>query len=131
MSDLVPARRRLPLSAWIATAAGAAALGALAVGAVSIGALAVGKLAIGRARIKRLDIDDLTVRRLHVLDDGCGLASGADAKPQAFGLLGMSERVHAVGGRLRVYSSAQAGTVVEAILPLDVHPTDSPAPTPI
>ena len=69
--------------------------------------------------------------RLHVLDDGCGLASGADAKPQAFGLLGMSERVHAVGGRLRVYSSAQAGTVVEAILPLDVHPTDSPAPTPI
>ena len=49
MSDVVPVKKRLPLSAWIATAAGAAAVGALAVGAVSIGALAVGRLAIGRA----------------------------------------------------------------------------------
>ena len=85
MSDRVPAKRRLPLSAWIATAAGAAAVGALAVGAVSIGALAVGRLAIGRARIKRLEIDDLTVRRLHVLDDGGTLASSPPAKRRGRG----------------------------------------------
>ena len=69
MSEVVPVKKRLPLSAWIATAAGAAAVGALAVGAISVGALAVGRLAIGRARVKRLEIDDLTVRRLHVIDD--------------------------------------------------------------
>ena len=51
-------------------ALGAIAFGAFAVGALAIGKLAVGRVSVGRAKIKRLEIDDQTVRRLTVLDDG-------------------------------------------------------------
>ena len=54
------------------------AIGALALGALAVGALAIGALAIGRLRILRADadrvhfgtveIDDLTVRRLRVIE---------------------------------------------------------------
>jgi len=52
---------------------GALALGALAVGALAIGALAIGRLRILRADADRLhlgtvEIDDLTVKRLRVID---------------------------------------------------------------
>jgi hypothetical protein len=56
------------------------AMGALAIGALAFGALAIGVLAIGRLRILRADadqlhlgtveIDDLTVKRLHVIEKG-------------------------------------------------------------
>ncbi|MGI8724557.1 MAG: hypothetical protein ACR2J1_04195 [Methyloceanibacter sp.] len=59
-------------------ALGAFALGAFAVGALAIGALAIGALAIGRLTIRRgdaekvylgtVEIDDLTVRRLRVME---------------------------------------------------------------
>jgi len=54
-------------------AMGALALGALAVGALAIGALAIGRLRIFRADADRLhlgtvEIDDLTVKRLRVID---------------------------------------------------------------
>ena len=57
-----------PVTNPAAVAIGATALGALAIGALAIGTLAVGRLAIGRGRIKKLEIDDLTVRRLRVLE---------------------------------------------------------------
>ena len=63
-------------------AMGALALGALAVGALAIGALAIGRLRILRADADRLhlgtvEIDDLTVKRLRVIEtageeDGSG-----------------------------------------------------------
>ena len=53
-----------------ALAAGALAIGALAIGALAIGSLAIGRFAIGKGRIKSLEIDDLTVRRLRVLENG-------------------------------------------------------------
>lgn len=54
-------------------AMGALALGALAVGALAIGALAIGRLRILRADADRLhlgtvEIDDLTVKRLRVIE---------------------------------------------------------------
>jgi hypothetical protein len=59
-------------------AAPSVALGALALGAFAVGALAIGALAIGRLRILRADadrlhlgtveIDDLTVKRLRVIE---------------------------------------------------------------
>ena len=54
----------------VATAIGAVAIGAVAVGAFAIGALAVGRLAIRRmtiesARFRSLEIEDVTVARLH------------------------------------------------------------------
>jgi hypothetical protein len=53
-----------------ATAIGAAAVGAFAVGAFAIGALAIGRLAIrrlaiDRVRFKSVEIDELTVKRIH------------------------------------------------------------------
>ena len=54
-------------------------------------------------------------QRLGVLvaDDGVG---GADARNGA-GLRGLTDRVEAVAGRLRVVSPQSGGTRVEAILP--------------
>jgi PAS domain S-box-containing protein len=51
--------------------------------------------------------------RIEVADDGRG---GAD--PQGYGLLGIADRVSALGGRLDVAGGARGGTVVVARLPL-------------
>ena len=53
------------------------------------------------------------VLRVEVRDDGIG---GAD--PDGHGLMGMSDRVAALGGRLRIESPAGGGTLVAASLPL-------------
>jgi len=68
-----------PASATGVQARGATAMGALAVGAFAVGALSIGRLAIRRAaieqlaakavRLGRVEIDELVVRRLHVIDD--------------------------------------------------------------
>lgn len=63
----------LPPAAAPSLAIGAFALGALAIGALAIGALAIGRLRILRADADRLhlgavEIDDLTVRRLRVIE---------------------------------------------------------------
>ncbi len=49
-------------------AIGALALATISLGAFAIGALAIGRLTIGKARIRRLEIDELIVRRLHVIE---------------------------------------------------------------
>ena len=51
--------------------------------------------------------------QVEVRDDGGG---GAD--PSGHGLVGMADRVTALGGRLSVQSPAGEGTVVTATLPL-------------
>jgi len=67
--DVAPAPVAQPVATNLALfAIGATAFGALAIGALAIGTLAIGRLAIGRGRIKALEIDDLTVRRLRVLE---------------------------------------------------------------
>ncbi len=78
---------KLPPVAVPAIASGTFALGSLALGALEVGALAIGALAIYRLRIERADarefhlgkveIDDLTVRRLRVIesDEGTGGSS--------------------------------------------------------
>jgi hypothetical protein len=73
---------KLPAVGLPAVASGAAALGtlavgslavsALAVGALAIGALAVGRLEIRKARLGKVEIDDLTVRRLRVVEETHG-----------------------------------------------------------
>jgi hypothetical protein len=57
-----------PAISMIALALGAAAFGAVAVGVLAIGRLAVGRVAIKKARFEALEVDELTVRRLRVLD---------------------------------------------------------------
>lgn len=56
--------------------------------------------------------------RLRVGDDGQGMRPSARRKPQALGLVGMSERVRALGGTIRIDTAPGAGTVVEVEVPL-------------
>jgi len=67
----------------------------------------------------RASIDDGTLR-VEVRDDGIG---GAD--PSGHGLVGMSDRVAALGGRLAVDSPAGGGTVVTATLPAFREPLET------
>lgn len=60
----------------------------------------------------RASVED-GVLQVEVRDDGIG---GAD--PDSHGLVGMADRVSALGGRLSVQSPAGGGTVVTATLPL-------------
>jgi signal transduction histidine kinase len=58
---------------------------------------------------------------LEVRDDGCGFVAGAtQGRPgeRVLGLLGMRERVDALGGRLQVESAPGSGTRVRATVPL-------------
>jgi signal transduction histidine kinase len=57
-----------------------------------------------------LEDDGLT---LEVRDDGVG-----GAEPDGHGLVGLADRVHALGGRLRIDSTEGSGTAVVARLPL-------------
>ncbi len=57
------------------------------------------------------------VLRLLVQDDGRGFV---EAKDTSFGMPGMRERATSLGGSLRIYSGPNAGTTVEALIPLDV-----------
>lgn len=67
------------------------------------------------ARSQTISVDISTsgeLARVRVADDGVG---GAD--PDGGGLRGLSDRVEALGGRLRVVSPPAVGTVLEAELP--------------
>jgi signal transduction histidine kinase len=57
----------------------------------------------------------VTVR---VADDGIGLPSDLTNQPGHYGLRGMRERIEGLGGLLTMGGNGQAGTVIEACLPL-------------
>lgn len=54
---------------------------------------------------------------LTIQDNGDGMAPGDRHKAQSFGLLGMQERVRAIGGRLRIDTHAGQGTTVKVTVP--------------
>jgi PAS domain S-box-containing protein len=56
------------------------------------------------------------VLQLH--DDGVGIRSNDLLKRQSFGVLGMEERLRAMGGTLRLTPGAESGTTLEAVVPL-------------
>ncbi len=68
-----------------------------------------------RVSLTRVEPDRLVLR---VGDDGRGLPDDAGSKPGSFGLLGMRERVLAVGGRLRVLGPPGQGTTLEVEVPI-------------
>jgi two-component system sensor histidine kinase UhpB len=53
--------------------------------------------------------------RLTISDDGRGLAPGA---PKGFGILGMEERVQALGGTFALERQADGGTCLDIVMPL-------------
>jgi two-component system, NarL family, sensor histidine kinase UhpB len=53
-----------------------------------------------------------------VQDDGRGMAQRDAAESARFGLMGMRERVEALGGRLEISSDAGHGVAVRAVIPL-------------
>jgi signal transduction histidine kinase len=58
---------------------------------------------------------------LQIADDGCGFAVGDHAGPREghFGLLGISERVQRIGGKLAINSNAGSGTVIRVEVPTE------------
>ena len=64
MQRIADRSRRIP-----AVPLAAVAIGALAVGALAIARLAIGRLTVKKARFAKVEIDDLTVRRLRVIED--------------------------------------------------------------
>jgi two-component system sensor histidine kinase NreB len=55
---------------------------------------------------------------LEILDFGCGFDVAAAQKKGGFGLLGMVERVHLLGGECEIHSELDAGTRITVRLPL-------------
>ena len=73
----------------------------------------------GRVEIRLTHAPDGQVV-LRITDDGCGMADPGLRKAGSFGLMGMRERVRAIGGGLRVDSRPGVGTTVEVTLPQSV-----------
>jgi signal transduction histidine kinase len=73
------------------------------------------------AAARRVQID-LQMRpeavTLRISDDGVGLPPDATQRPGHYGLRGMHERIEGLGGTLTVGRNGQAGTTLEAWLPL-------------
>jgi signal transduction histidine kinase len=76
----------------------------------------VGKHAHAGHATVRAAVED-GVLTVEVRDDGVG---GAD--PHGHGLLGVADRVDALGGTLRIESAEGGGTVLSARLPLSTRP---------
>jgi signal transduction histidine kinase len=65
-----------------------------------------------------LNYDDNRVRLL-VEDDGVGFSTkSSNSRGNSFGLAGIKERVHSIGGEVRVISSKERGTRIEVAVPL-------------
>jgi signal transduction histidine kinase len=72
----------------------------------------------GGAANVRVQLSNGDALRLIVSDDGSGFDTAAlERDSDHFGLKTMAERVHALGGELRISSTPIAGTKIEAVLP--------------
>jgi glucose-6-phosphate-specific signal transduction histidine kinase len=65
---------------------------------------------------------------LTIEDNGKGMGMEDRRKRKSFGLIGMRERVHTIGGDLSIHSRPMAGTRVEVHVPHAVVVTSLPAP---
>jgi signal transduction histidine kinase len=74
----------------------------------------------------RMDGEQLHLR---VQDDGLGFAAAGSKSDSGLGLIGMRERVQAVGGKLTIDSGFAAGTTVTATLPLVLPNNAGPTTT--
>ena len=61
---------------------------------------------------------DEAVLRVTVSDNGKGLSQRGDSENERFGLMGMRERVQALGGEFALQSQPGAGLTVVAAIPI-------------
>ena len=72
----------------------------------------------GGANRVRVELSNGDTLRLVVSDDGGGFDTSAAARESdGFGLATMTERVHGLGGELRIFSLPGSGTRLEVVLP--------------
>jgi signal transduction histidine kinase len=81
------------------------------------------------ARASHVEIE-LTVRGdlflIKIIDDGIGIHPDCRIKANAFGLLGMRERVSIMGGELRIDSRKNGGTALTILIPRAESIVESP-----
>ena len=65
--EVISQPKTIPATSLLALAP-CAAFGAIAIGALAVGRIAVGRLAIKKARLGALYVDELTVRKLRVVE---------------------------------------------------------------
>ena len=77
-----------------------------------------------QATAVRIDLERIEGEgiRLAIRDDGRGIRAADRQKPESFGLLGMVERVRAVGGILSIEGAPGGGTRVELFVPFGGSP---------
>jgi len=56
---------------------------------------------------------------LRVKDNGRGITKEQIQKPRSFGLLGIRERIHNLGGRFQIKGAKNKGTTLMVVIPLD------------
>jgi signal transduction histidine kinase len=71
----------------------------------------------GEARRVRISLRSSPMIRLSIVDDGCGFDPAAERRPDSIGLVGIRERVEALGGELVITSAPGAGATIEVMLP--------------
>ncbi len=61
--------------------------------------------------------------RLEIVDDGAGfdLAAIQEAEDRGFGIRGMNERAHLLGGRLEICSTPGSGTRIDVVIPREAR----------
>jgi signal transduction histidine kinase len=64
---------------------------------------------------------------VEVRDNGLGFDLAAVAQRGTLGLLGMRERVIALGGRIEVHSTPGQGTTISVVIPLEPKVAKGPA----
>jgi signal transduction histidine kinase len=67
-------------------------------------------------------LDSGTSVSLVVEDDGIGFSGRYDSGHRTFGLLGMRERIAALGGRVRIRSAKGSGTRIKIVVPMPTEP---------
>ena len=76
---------------------------------------------VRHAKATRVDVSlemrgDQLVLQVH--DDGQGISETDKSNVKSFGLLGMQERAHLLGGTLEVQGNPQAGTTITLVIPM-------------
>ena len=72
----------------------------------------------GNAKNVHVAVTNGALLRVTIRDDGSGFdPTTRDGESSGFGMTTMAERVHALGGELRVSSRPAAGTEVEVTIP--------------